>query len=411
METMRDLLSPWADWPEALARVLREKQAPADRALELAELLRRLVPLAHFASCRLDDVEKTSGAPAAGDERVVAPLSTGEQEHGRLQLGLPAGTSADGRAALGAILTLAAHGLASCLEVEALREERAESADFVTVGEAMAGHPRHAGHVDVLHFLMESVEHGRLILPLSAVHYMELAENPRDHQREEAANVMASLSRFNTMASGSKILDEELALALNRRFGRPAFPTRVPKFGVGVGFAFGEHLRLRLRGGTDEERARLEARLGMSIADLEAQVNVIAEFHLLNQPSAELRAQIPGYDAYAARRVADRGLESFNVMLNTLRTDAAYAASPLDLICARQFVFEFQDNYVRAIMSAGFTGHRTPFRDKEAYTDFLMSLPSRRVAAMIQLHYLKDLSRDWAINDLRDVAALSTAIP
>lgn len=53
---------------------------------------------------------------------------------------------------------------------------------------------------------------------------------PRDSQREEAANVMVTLSRFNTIAPRSKILDEELALAFNRRFGRSSFPVRNTKF-------------------------------------------------------------------------------------------------------------------------------------------------------------------------------------
>ena len=152
--------------------------------------------------------------------------------------------------------------------------------------------------------------------------------------------------------------------------------------------------------------------MGMSIAELECRANLYAEYELLKQPSTELRAQMPDYDPYAARRIADKGLESFNVMLRTLRTDPAYAMRSLDLICARRFLFDFADNYVRAITSAGFTRHRrVPFRDKEAYTDFLMSLPSQRVAAMIQFHYLKDVHRAWTINDLRDIDALSIAIP
>jgi hypothetical protein len=279
------------------------------------------------------------------------------------------------------------------------------------LGKAMAGCPREAAHTDVLHVLLESVKQGRLMLPLSSVHYIELSENPRDRQREEAANVMAALSRFSTMAPSSKILDEELALALNRRFGRPAFPVKAQKFGVGVGFALGKNLRLTLRGGTAEDRAKLEARMGMSISELEGRANLYAEYQLLKQPSTEVRAQMPDYDPYAARRIADKGLHSFNVMVTTLRTDPAYATRPLDLICARRFLFDFEDNYVRAIMSAGFTRHRVPFYDKDAYTDFLMSLPSQRVAAMIQFHYLKDLHRAWTINDLRDIDALSIAIP
>ncbi len=251
------------------------------------------------------------------------------------------------------------------------------------------------------------------MFPLSAVHYTELAENPRDLQRQEAARVMMSLSRFNTITSTSKILDEELALALNSRFGRPAFPVKVKKFGFGANFAFtGIEKVLGLTGVTDEARRELEAKLGKPLAEWEAEVMLFTEYELLKQPSAGYRDRIPGYDPYAARRLADEELQSFNVMLNTLRTDPDIAARPLDAICERQFIFEFLDNYTRALLSAGFNARRRPpFNTREQLTDFLMSLPSRRVATMIQFHYLKDVQRDWTINDLRDIAALAKAIP
>jgi hypothetical protein len=50
-------------------------------------------------------------------------------------------------------------------------------------------------------------------------------------------------------------------------------------------------------------------------------------------------------------------------------------------------------------------------KDRERLTGFVMSLPSRHVATMIQFHYLKDVDRDWTINDLHDLLALSSAIP
>lgn len=282
---------------------------------------------------------------------------------------------------------------------------------WYALGEAMAGHPRQAGDADVLRMLAKLVNQGQLAFPLSAVHYMELAENPRDHQREEAAKVMAVLSHFRTMAPISKILDEELALALNRRFGRPAFPVKVRKFGVGVGFAFGEEKHFRLTGGSDEDRRKLQFQLGRSIAEWEAEVNTVGEYFMLYGPSGQLRGQVPNYDPYAARRVADDELKSFNVMVQTLRTDPDIASRPLDAICARQFVFEFLDKYTLALISAGFFQNRTAFRSKEEYTGFLMDLPSRKVTAMIQHHYLKDVKRNWTINDLRDIAALAIAIP
>ena len=280
------------------------------------------------------------------------------------------------------------------------------------LGEAMAGHPRQPDHVNVLRLLTEQVEQGRLMFPLSGVHYIELAENPRDHQREEAANVMTVLSRFNTMTSTAKIIDEELALALNRRFGRPAFPVKVKKFGFGVNFALtGEEKGFRLTGGSEQDRRKLEAMLGKSVTQWEAEVNAVAEYELLKQPSAGLGGQIPGYDPYAARRVADEELKSFNVLVNTVHTDPDIASRPLDAICERQYLFEFLDNYTRALLSAGFTVNRTPFRTKEQFTDFLMSIPSRRVATMLQFHYLEDVGKRWKINDLRDNTALSKAIP
>jgi hypothetical protein len=282
---------------------------------------------------------------------------------------------------------------------------------WYALGEAMAGHPRQHEHKDLLLQLAKCVEQGDLIFPLSAVHYIELSENPRDHHRKEAANVMTLLSRFRTITSTKRILDEELAYALNARFGRPAFPVRVEKFGYGSGFALGHPGQFKLTGGSEEDRSVLEARLGISVAQFEAEINAFAEYQLLKQPSKDLWDQIPGYDPYATRRVADEELKSFNVMLNTLRTNPDIGARPLDAICERQFIFEFLDNYKRALLSAGFSQERYPFHAKEEYTDFLMSLPSRKVAAMIQFYYLKDINRDWTINDLRDIAALSSAIP
>jgi hypothetical protein len=115
--------------------------------------------------------------------------------------------------------------------------------------------------------------------------------------------------------------------------------------------------------------------------------------------------------ARRARARADEDLASFTVLIQTLRTDPDISKRPLDAIAARQYIIDFPSQYAAANIGAGFTRDRQPFHDAEALTSFLMSLPSRRVAAMIQLHYLKDIARDWTINDLRDIAALSAAIP
>jgi hypothetical protein len=95
-----------------------------------------------------------------------------------------------------------------------------------------------------------------------------------------------------------------------------------------------------------------------------------------------------------------------------LRTNEDIQARPLDAICARQFYFEIQDNYIQALINAGYSINRPPpLSTREALTGFLMSMPSRRVATMMQYYYFQDVQRDWTINDLRDITALAKAIP
>jgi len=242
------------------------------------------------------------------------------------------------------------------MEAAARRTVYLDINHWYALGAVLAGHPRKAEHVDVLHQLLSSVEQGRIMFPLSAVNYMELSENPRDRHREEAANVMMLLSRFNTVTSTKKIVDEELALALNRMFGRPAFPARAEKFGFGATFALtGEMKQFWLTGGSDESRKRLQTMLGMSVPELEVRVNAVSEYELLKQPPKAYWNSIPGYDPYAARREADRELASFNVMVNTLKTNADLRSRPLDAIYARQFMLDIEDNYVQALLNAGYS--------------------------------------------------------
>jgi hypothetical protein len=75
------------------------------------------------------------------------------------------------------------------------------------------------------------------------VTYTELTENPRDHQRKPTADVMLKLSRLATIAPRRKVVDEELAPELNRRFGRPAFPVKVPKMADALQTAFSQLAR------------------------------------------------------------------------------------------------------------------------------------------------------------------------
>ena len=103
---------------------------------------------------------------------------------------------------------------------------------WYALGRAGAGNPDTPEHAGVLAGLQGEVDAGRLVIPLSSVTYTELTENPRDQHREPASSVMLPLSRLVTIAPPHKIVDEELARELNRRFGRWPSRSRSPRSGT-----------------------------------------------------------------------------------------------------------------------------------------------------------------------------------
>lgn len=251
------------------------------------------------------------------------------------------------------------------------------------LAEAAGGHPRNKADPAVLTQLTQLVDKGVIALPLSGFHYMELAEYPNDAKRAATARVMARLSLFQTMAPPDDILEEEIEQSLHDRFGRPTHPTKVVKFGVGVGFAFGEPLNLRLR----------------------------AELLLLVGPQRALIGQVPGYDPYAARRQADLELQSLQVMITNLTTETEISDRPKDAIVARQLMFDMRAFRTPTLIKAGFGMDDWPLDGKDELTAFLLSLPSRKVAAELQIYIVRDHTYNWKINDLRDIDALSIAVP
>ena len=261
---------------------------------------------------------------------------------------------------------------------------------WYALGRADAGNPDTPEDATVLRKLQEEVDAGRLVIPLSSVTYTELTENPRDHQRKPTADVMLKLSRLATIAPLHKVVDEELARELNRRFGRPAFPVKVPKIGHGALFAFGIPGRLTVTGYTDADRDQIEAQMGKTIVDLKVEVNAFFEYWLLATPRS-LRDQIPGFEPVSTREDAEAELEEIKVMVGNLHSDKEIASRPMDAISARQYIRDIFDNFKRAMLSAGFTTS-WPFRGKEELTDFLEHLPTQLVTTSLKHQYVKQTS-------------------
>jgi hypothetical protein len=280
---------------------------------------------------------------------------------------------------------------------------------WYALARADTGHPDKPQHATALSKLQGEVDAGRLVIPLSSVTYTELIENPRDQLREPAASVMLKLSRLVTIAPRDKIVDEELAQELNRRFGRPAFPIKVPKIGYGVGFAFGTPGRLKATGYTEAERERIEAQMGKTIADLELEANALFEYWVLATPRS-LRDTVSGFEPVLTRQDAAAELAEIQIMVDNLHSDKEISTRPMDAVAARQLARDIYDNFKRALASAGFVTS-FPFRSRKELTDFLEGLPTQRVATALKYHYVKQAATTWKVNHLRDIEALSVAIP
>jgi hypothetical protein len=92
--------------------------------------------------------------------------------------------------------------------------------------------------VAVLEFLRREGAAGNTVLPLSAVHYMELCKIGNPNKRARLGEVMWELSAGWTMAAYRRTVEKELDDALATRFPGRVKPRPFSLLGRGVGYAF-----------------------------------------------------------------------------------------------------------------------------------------------------------------------------
>ena len=148
--------------------------------------------------------------------------------------------------------------------------------------------------------------------------------------------------------------------------------------------------------------------MGMTLSDVEA----LAEFYILKTPGS-LRSQIPNFDPNLWRREADAELAALKVMLANIHSDdTSITRRPEAAVYARQLGGDIRENFSRALTTAGYADTWTfPLKDGDELADFVKRLPTQRVATELKIHYAKNSQTPWKINHLRDIAALSVAIP
>lgn len=105
---------------------------------------------------------------------------------------------------------------------------------WVDLARAATGHRLGERFGDALAMCRAGVASGTVSFPLDMYRYWETGKRGNDRSRNDVADVMRELSQQHTMALPFGMLDRELDLALQRRFGRPEEPRRQQVFGVGM---------------------------------------------------------------------------------------------------------------------------------------------------------------------------------
>jgi len=237
----------------------------------------------------------------------------------------------------------------------------------------------------VLETLRVGVDTGRWVLPLSAVHYLELARISNAERRHRLGTVMYALSGIRTLASAHKIIEHEIEVALAQH-GLAVEVTSFALLGRGIGhafgvdLAFGEGLPEDLRGLAIE---RLERALLVGDARLDMASPTIRD----TEHRERFQRHLQGL-----KRIRDRlPRESWD--------DALHAISMIDILDPLSRVVARHD-LDKSVLSS---------LDKSELSRWLQSMPSRQVDLHLHRQVLKDPHYRSKVTDLEDWAALVMA--
>ncbi len=125
---------------------------------------------------------------------------------------------------------------------------------WIDMARARLGRSHDEGHVRARDQLIQSTSDGRLVVPLSHVHYIETWRQGSERRRGEVAVEMAIVSRFRTLSPARVLWPFEVKRAIAEVFGRPVPTQRSDPLGIGVAHAFSvPQLRPDVSELTDEE--------------------------------------------------------------------------------------------------------------------------------------------------------------
>ena len=276
---------------------------------------------------------------------------------------------------------------------------------WVDLARAATGHQLGARFEDALAMARAGVAAGSVSFPLDMYRYWETSKRGNDRSRNDVVDVMRELSRQHTMALPFSVLDQELDLALERRFGRPQHPRQRQVFGVGMrhiteGRLYWPELDLSaLPDGGASVPVGLRAQLKSALAEF------IEEGLLRQGPDT--------FDAVGFDQVASDHGQKFVDFENLVAEEIAkhgLTGEAIDQAVRGTDFGDIRPAVVEALGRIGMTHDEFMQRITPGeLMSFMDDLPTRYVTNVMRSAKHRQTQQQWEPNDFIDILALPVA--
>lgn len=282
---------------------------------------------------------------------------------------------------------------------------------WIRLARANVGKPVHPDDVALLETLQQAAADG-VAFPLSATHYEETSRILDPTQRREIARVMAPISMGRTLRNQTDLVRHQLLLALHDVTGRPTFEPVAPRvLGLGVHWTF-----VGVEGFMTvvDQKGRPDASIDLN---WHRRLNQYCEFMLLCGPQD---SEIAGMElsGYVPPRTFETGADNRLDWERSFEVEAEQHKSR-EALRRALFARESSHEYGRLLqtilteyrLSIASISGGNPKTSLARIIEFCERVPTLRVAVEMKLEIFRDPGRRWSWNMLRDIDALSLAIP
>lgn len=283
---------------------------------------------------------------------------------------------------------------------------------WIRFARVIGGEPERRSDVAVLEAVAAAGERG-VVFPLSATHYEETARVLDPRQRTALAGVMAPISQLRTLRSQGDLVRHQLLVAMHEMVGRPAFRPSPPEvLGVGVHWAFrGVKAQVRVLDPSGQIQDVDPSWLRQASQFFEAQV--------LAGPGDHEIEGLRRLGYISPREVEERPgnrLAWERVFAEKLKDESPSRAELRVWLLARELMHEYShllDRMLREyrLTFAAIAGGSNGKASRRRAVEFAERVPTLRIAADMKLEVFRNPGRRWSLNMLRDIDALSVALP